>query len=375
MKRGVLVFSGYNQRAVMAMLREMTACEVPFYIAASSHEDPILVSNYQSKVCVIRKEKSLSVSMIKEIVVSLKEREHLDEIVILPSTEYLNRFLLRHRVEIETCGAAIPLIDESLYLRLSDKESFARICRDAGLQVPREIPVPTKFNGSVVVKPRQYFGSNNHIQGKPKLVRTEEDFQQAIQNVNLNDVFFQEYVSGRSFYLLYYISKNSHQTVRYSQENIAQQKEGGSIVAAKSAMLHKEPIADQYENLLRKINFSGLVMIEVRERAGEYVMIEANPRLWGPSQLFVDAGIPIFRRFLQDIGFDVNGENYEKIETSTRYFWFGGMGRAADISEAVDYIDGTADGFISELGDYFRQDVYLREDSLNLFYSEIKTKS
>jgi hypothetical protein len=35
--------------------------------------------------------------------------------------------------------------------------------------------------------------------------------------------------------------------------------------------------------------FYGLVMIEVKEYDNQFYMIEANPRLWGPSQLILDA--------------------------------------------------------------------------------------
>ena len=43
-------------------------------------------------------------------------------------------------------------------------------------------------------------------------------------------------------------------------------------------------------------------MVEVKHLSNKNYMIEANPRFWGPSQLFVDAGINLFEAFLVDNG-------------------------------------------------------------------------
>ena len=54
--------------------------------------------------------------------------------------------------------------------------------------------------------------------------------------------------------------------------------------------------------MLIQIGYYGLIMIEVKIQDGEYYMIEANPRLWGPSQLILDAGMDLFHRFALDNG-------------------------------------------------------------------------
>ena len=102
-----------------------------------------------------------------------------------------------------------------------------------------------------------------------------------------------------------------------------QQPEGKSIVAAVSSDLHDSTEALKYEKLFKSINFHGLVMVEVRGVDNDFYMIEANPRFWGPSQLFVDAGMNLFEAFLND--YDVLEKiNLQARKKETKYFWFGG---------------------------------------------------
>ena len=113
---------------------------------------------------------------------------------------------------------------------------------------------------------------------------------------------FYEYVKGRSYYLLFYFGKFGN-IKKFSQENLAQQFEGKSIIAAISSTIHKENICTQYETLFKEINYHGFVMVELRKNHTGYYMIEANPRFWGPSQLLINCNTAFFEEFLYDYGF------------------------------------------------------------------------
>jgi hypothetical protein len=347
----------------------MTTCGIPFQIAAASSADPILRSNYRDQVFAVREKRDLNLIEITGIVERIRQERKLDEVIILPSTEYLNRFLMRHRDKLGAAGANIPLVDASLYDRLSDKEAFAEICTMAGLPVPRVVEPGTIEAFPVVAKPRRYFSGDGGVQGKPRILHCREDLNQFLQSENSDDFLFQEFLNGRSFYLLYHLSKNGP-AVRYSQANLAQQKNGGSILAAKGAELHHESIADRYEILFRQLGFSGLVMVELREARNDFYMIEANPRLWGPSQLFVDANVPIFRQFFSDLGFDVPLPTSRREHVQPLYFWLGGFG--AKMMTSADFHGGLADQIMDEFRDYLIHDVYLRPDTLEIFHNEIK---
>ena len=67
-QKAFLIFSGYNQRAVVAFCREATSLKVPFCIIAKSEEDTILKTIYKEQVFAIRSEKLLVKSDLDECI-------------------------------------------------------------------------------------------------------------------------------------------------------------------------------------------------------------------------------------------------------------------------------------------------------------------
>ena len=55
-------------------------------------------------------------------------------------------------------------------------------------------------------------------------------------------------------------------------------------------MIHLDEISHSYGRLIKSLNFHGLIMIDLKKHNNNYFLIEANPRLWGPSQLILDSG-------------------------------------------------------------------------------------
>jgi hypothetical protein len=99
-------------------------------------------------------------------------------------------------------------------------------------------------------------------------------------------------------------------------------------------------------------------------------MIEANPRLWGPSQLFVDSGVPLFEGFLCDNGFDVKlSEKYQS--TYSRYFWSGGFIETMRKKKKLIFHDYLNETFEEEFALFFDADIYKRHDSINLYNNEL----
>jgi hypothetical protein len=122
--------------------------------------------------------------------------------------------------------------------------------------------------------------------------------------------------------------------------------------------------------LLLSTGFYGLVMIEVKYFEGIYYMIEANPRLWGPSQLFIDGGAPLFEGFLLDIGFDVELPD-QKYSVESRYFWFGGFMETLQQKKKLAFHQYPQETFEEEFNRFFDVDIYKRPDSINLYINEL----
>lgn len=365
-KQAVLVISGYNIRAVIAFCRWASAHGIDFHVIARNEADPVFRTKYKDRVAFIRTTPELCSEAFGEWARHLSQRHSYRRLLVLPSTEYLNRFLLGHRRTLEGEGYLIPLTDASLYATLSDKHSFARLCASYRLDIPGEfadLPAKVPF----VAKPRRYLSGSGR-QLIPQLVGTPHDLDRFRREGNPEDYFFQEHVPGRSLYLLAYLQKDG-KDVLFAQENLMQQAHGGSIILAKRSDFHLTPTARSYVDMLHDLKFTGLIMIEVRrdESGGRHCMIEANPRLWGPIQFPIDNGVDLFEAMLADQGF-APAPAAVPPPLSEYYFWSGGI---RPEFQPVTYHNYSCDQFVSNLPALWRNDLFFRQDTLELHTHEL----
>ena len=363
MRKHITIFSGYNQRAVIAFLRVLKRCEIrSFSVIASSENDMILKTDYRNHVFYIRKHKELDIGEFTELFIRLKKEKNVDEIIVLPSTEALNRFVLDNREYFKRINVSIPLVDKKVYELVSDKEKFWTYCKGKNITVPTVFDFPKEYSVRFVAKPKEYIGHDGKAH-TPCLILSQNDYTQFVRENEINDFTYQEYIEGRSYYLLYYFMRDGG-VIKFSQINYLQQPGGKSIVMAAPAEIHHEAISEKYEAEIKKLNFTGLLMIEIRERNNEYYMIEANPRLWGPSQLFVDAGIPFFETFLNEYGFLKESSGFYE-NADIRYYWSGG-GRMKNCF----WHEGGEQDFLKNSILYEQFDIYKRSDTIAIYKME-----
>ena len=366
----ILIFSGYNQRAVIAFLRTLKNNKISSYgIIASSGADTILKTEYASKVIYIRKNKQLSLKEICMVIDAQRRTKNIDNFFIVPSTEALNRFLLEYRQVLEKYECIIPLVEKKLYESISDKETFCEVCKEYDLCVPELTKFGVKYKNPIVAKPKKYFASDGKVYS-PIIIKNEKDFKEFRDICNQSDFMYQEYINGESYYLLYYFTRDG-KAYRFSQKNYMQQNGGKSILAAVSDDLHlRSNIVDKYEKMFLKIGFYGFVMVEVREQKDKYTMIEANPRFWGPSQLFCDAGYNLFEFFLQEYGF-LQEISLKTVNYQEKYFWSGGLTNSSFEEEYMWFGNGK-EVVEKNIAAYFEKDIYKRQDTIDLYYAERK---
>ena len=365
----IIIFSGFNQRAVIAFIRTLEKNKLQYGIIATSNGDTILDTEYASKVIVIRQFKVLDLNDIKNTILLFKQKIIANEYIIAPTTEALNRFLLLHRNEIENSDVKIPLVSKELYEKISDKYCFGRLCTNNNIQVPSQFADSRDIQVPFVAKPLHYFASDG-LNYPPILVFSETDKINFFSKYNSSDFYFQDYIEGKSYYLLYYFHRNGN-VYKFSQQNIIQQPEGKSIVAAISSQIHLGEESAKYEALFKSIEFNGLVMIELMERNGTYYMIEANPRFWGPSQLFVDAGMNFFDAFLHDYGLIKNSPEFIEHNKIYNYFWFGGIIQTFKSKKMLKFHESNEVELLSLLTKWLMSDIYRRNDTQNIFKNEL----
>lgn len=360
-----MCLSGHNLRAVVALCRWAAAADVPVHLVARDAEDPIRLTAHASRVALQRSSAALDLDTVRGWIDQLRAQHGHEQIVIAPSTEYFNRFVLRHRAALEAAGAVIPLVGQALYERISDKHAFAAMCEAHALALPAvfdDVPEQLPF----VAKPRRYPMSGGS-QIKPYLVFTPQDRERFLQRESPADYFFQEFVEGESLYLLAYVSRDGS-VVCSAQENLMQQARGGSIVLARAHGFHREPEARAYLDMLIGAGFHGLVMIEVRRcrRTGRAVMIEANPRMWGPLQFMLDQGVDPFAPLFAELGVEMRAPR-AAAPVHDYYFWSGGLAG----SLPPTFHNFSPDRFVDDYVRIAAADLFARDDTRALHRHEL----
>lgn len=362
-KETILIFSGYNQRAVVAFLRTLESNHLDNYkIVALTESDGLLKSAYKKKICYVRTSKELNVHIFGQILDEIR-RNGSERFFIIPSSEFFNRFFLDNREAIEKLGCRIPLVDGKLYEFISDKHSFRDHCRANGILVPPRLEWPKVFERALVAKPIRYVSQNRQIYS-PVIIRSKEEWEDFRMKYPLSDFYAEEYLEGESYYLLYYFCA-SGEVHSFSQENLVQQPFGKSIVAARTSGLHRQDISAAFRRLFCELGFRGLVMVEVRKALDQYYMIDTNPRLWGPSQLFVDAGCNFFEVLLVENGLLEKEIVFE--ERPALYFWNGGVHQAWNTGEPLQFFPHGQELLFDRYDEWIRNDIYRREDTRALF--------
>jgi predicted ATP-grasp superfamily ATP-dependent carboligase len=361
----ILLFSGYNQRAIISFCRFANDNNISFYIVAKNNEDPILFSKYKNNVIDIRK----NVNILLDDFIKWKNQIIENEIVILPSTEFLNRFILKNRIFLKDNDYIVPLCESSLYEEISDKYTFSKLCKKYDILTPSEYHNNLKY--PCVAKPKTYSNISKLIL-KPVILYSNESYNEFKNNYDLNDFYFQEYIQGKSIYFLFYFSIDGSVSL-YSQENLLQQNQGASIIAAISADYHINDISSKYIKMFSEIGFHGLMMIEVKLYNEQYYIIEANPRLWGPSQLILDAGMDLFHRFMIDYKL-LQTDNINTIyKKDIIYYWSGGI--FSDRKNKLNIVfhgDYNLSKYLQDYYSLFSSEIYLKEDTKEIFLLEHK---
>ncbi len=371
--RSVLIFSGYNERGIIAFCRFCKKANIPFAVVAASSNDKILLSSYSQNVIETRFTSKLTLDAFRRYREYFAKTFSPDETIVLPSTEFLNHFLLEERNSLESMGYVIPLCSMSLYQAISDKYSFYLLCRNRGILTPQELSI-SHCKPPCVVKPKTYFAQDKKtVNPKTTVISNFEELQKCRRTIDTQNTFIQEFVEGKSVYLLFYFGKDRTYSI-YSQENFMQQYNGRSIIAAEAAQFHEHSEVQKFTDLFLDMHFTGLVMVETRLKGEKFYMIEANPLIWGPSQLINDANMDLFHRFAVDFGL-VNEDRslLFDYQPKTRYFWLGGILEDLSSGNMITFHNYDRERFFDEYALWLQREVYFREDTVNVFLEELKS--
>ncbi len=311
-----VLFSGHNDRAVIALCRFFAETGLPFYIVSSSEHDAIFKTAWAERVIWTRSSPTLDLPLMASIHALVKRQAHVP--VLCPTSEFLNRFALEHEEALRHQGWHWTLPESHVYLRLSDKSSSPPLIHSlVGLKPPPLQPVG-KWKAPCVLKPVR-----NVLQGRvcyPLLCRTDEELVTAMRETDRRDWFAQAWVEGQSHYLCAYLDTHGGWDA-FWQTNLVQQPNGKSIVLACTGI---NPGVDIHGLVrgLHGLGYRGPFMMEVIvDNKGTAHFIEVNPRFWGPLELCRVAHPALLQRFVCDITDLPSPPTSTSVIPDTTYAW------------------------------------------------------
>ena len=186
--QALLIFSGYNERALIAFFRTLEKNAIPFAVIAKNSDDFIFKTHYAKNVYAIRQASNIDKKDIRRAIAEVKNHIGNAKLIIAPSTESLNRFFLTHQEFFAAENCHIPLVSFALYQKISDKKSFADLCAQFNIATPKEL-LCLKENIPFVAKPVQYDWQKPLA---PILITSLEEFHFFEKNEHKEDYYFQD---------------------------------------------------------------------------------------------------------------------------------------------------------------------------------------
>jgi len=306
--RAALIFSGYNQRAVIALCRYFKSIDHPFVIVSSGIEDLIYLTDYKNNVVLERADKTLTMELFLRI-----SSLYGDELVYCPTSEFLNTFVLENADSFQKIGIATGMPAKESYEKITSKWSSQELLKDLDYIKIIETLEVDKAQVPCVVKPYKNVMLDRVLY--PFICYSQESLKEVKEQISKNEYFAQRFIDGQSYYFCAYLSRNGS-FKGYWQENIIQQPDGKSIVLAKvcdNPGLNEDALMD----IISKVGYFGPLMIEFIKAQDDFYYIEINPRFWGPLQLANDVNPEILDAYLEEWF----GRTVTSIKTNTSGFY------------------------------------------------------
>ena len=366
--KGFVLFSGANDRAVLALCRGFEKHNVPFGLIARGEDDLLRKSRYADRFLAVRTSEDLRFEDVVTAAQKGNERYGVGHWVVCATSEYLNIRLFAFTERLLAEGIEVSTCDRDLYMRVSDKGSFRSYSTELGVAPPSILQWGDEGSLSLgfVAKPLQNLSPEGRIL-YPYLVRTPLERRQFLDEPSRDRYYLERFIHGESWYLLYYFKSDGSFTMG-AQRNYLQQGKGKSILVASSEQYPDSEVPLRFSNALTRDGYRGFIMIELKRTAqGESVAIEANPRCWGPFQLTLDAGMGLFEAYLEDHGIRPRSSAKGR---SAFYCWTGGSVQALRSGKGLDLHASWLLTFLTATRALF-SDVYARRGSWSCFVSDL----
>lgn len=225
--------------------------------------------------------------------------------VLFPTTDYHAFILAKHREELSK-HFQYHWVDAQTLWRIVDKAQMSRVCREAGVLIPRThatgpdedlAQTAGRLSFPCLIKPNRSFhsafpsGLKNYVASSPEAFLA---FYQAHPELKGTTVC-QEIIAGgdeNMFEWIVLVGRSGEPGAEFCARKLHQYLPGYGVMCFGRSE-ENERLAAQGSQLLRPLGYRGLASLEFKYSAEDerYYFIEMNPRLSWFSALFVDAGV------------------------------------------------------------------------------------
>jgi len=309
--RFLLIWWVTNTRAAAVLIQRALEAKVPVAIVVAPNSPPLGL-RARSDAHIIRTE---STPVLREDFENIMKRvfdsTRATSLIVAPTSEFLTDFLDGY---LGSKSSIInPVRATKSYREISSKRFQADFFSKSTVgRSPLDVD-PEQSGSDFIAKP--FFNVQGDTTLKPFLVN--DDVSRSRFESNKEIFFAQEKIPPPSFYVCGYRASDGR-VISYVQQNLAQEKNGGSMALATLVSGSQE---SQLENMVRDamitLDFFGPFMCEFRGNPPRF--IELNPRFWGPLILNQASGMSVVDAFLRDwfVEFSSDQESVFSSETTT----------------------------------------------------------
>jgi predicted ATP-grasp superfamily ATP-dependent carboligase len=230
-----------------------------------------------------------------------------DGIIASGTTE--TDYLSFHKKDIvEKTGTQVLVDGFDRLGRMTDKLEIFHICRKIGIPMPKtaqvkhisdldrviqeaHIPYP------VVIKPRHSYASIG-----VKFFYTEKEIQEFLNSqqleafADMGEFVVQEKLSG-SLHDATLCAYQGKVISILSQERLLSLYDfgGGGII---NRTTYEPQLIEYTEKIIKNMHFSGIALFDYIKNGGNYYLLECNPKIWGTTQLTIEAGVNVVQQLV-----------------------------------------------------------------------------
>jgi predicted ATP-grasp superfamily ATP-dependent carboligase len=197
----------------------------------------------------------------------------------------------------------------------NDKSEFYNFCQTNDINSPTVFYDGQYFEApkNIIFKPIQGSGSRG--------IKIEYGFKGILTIPS--GYLAQEYIgSSNQIFGFFAFCKQGDIVNSYQHVRIATYPKSGGV-SVYSKIVEKKEITKAASMLIKKLNYTGLIMIEYKEFNDNLYAIEINPRLWGSILLSLNQEKSLLDNYLNSIGVDTININKNKKDSIIWIFPYG----------------------------------------------------